>query len=187
MPDDELRRLAAEGKLHDPEVLAAQVRRMLKDEKARALATEFACQWLEIRGFDQHNEKSEQVFPEFARLRGAMYEEAVRFFVDLFRRDGSVLEVLDADHTFLNEALAKLYGIPGVDRPRLAAGRRGQGAGPRRDPGDGGAPREAVGGLADQPHPRGATGCSRCSWARSCPSRPRTCPSCPRASSTPAA
>ena len=117
MPDDELRRLAAEGKLSRPEVMAAQVRRMLKDEKARALATEFACQWLEIRGFDEHNEKSEQVFPEFPKLRGAMYEEAVRFFVDLFRRDGSVLDVLDADHTFLNEALAKLYGIPGVTGP----------------------------------------------------------------------
>ena len=113
----ELRRLAAEGKLHEPDVLAAQVRRMLADPRARALATEFACQWLEIHDFDQHDEKSEQVFPEFAALRGAMYEEAVRFFTDLFQRDGSVLEVLDADHTFLNEALARHYGIPGVTGP----------------------------------------------------------------------
>ena len=58
-----------------------------------------------------------QVFPEFAALRGAMYEESVRFFVDLFRRDGSVLDILDADHTFLNEPLARLYGIPGVNGP----------------------------------------------------------------------
>ena len=153
MPDAELRRLAAEGTLHEPEVLAAQVRRMLADSRARALATEFACQWLDIRGFDQHNEKSEQVFPEFAALRGAMYEEAVRFFVDLFQRDGSLLEVIDTDHTFLNEALARHYGISGVTGPRVAASGRGQGAGPRRCPGDGGLARQAVGGLADQPHP----------------------------------
>jgi hypothetical protein len=117
MPDHELRRLASEGQLSRPEVIAAQVRRMLQDERARAFATEFACQWLEIRGFDEHNEKSEQVFPEFPKLRGAMYEEAMRFLLDLFRRDGSVLEILDADHTFLNEVLARHYEIPGVAGP----------------------------------------------------------------------
>ena len=117
MPDLELRRLAAEGKLHVPEVLAGQVRRMLADSRARALATEFACQWLEIRGFDRHNEKSEQAFPEFAALRGAMYEEAVRFFIDLFQRNGSLLEVIDSDHTFLNEPLARHYAISGVTGP----------------------------------------------------------------------
>ena len=53
-------------------------------------------------------------FPTFAELRGAMYEESIRFFTDLFQNDGSVLDILDADHTFLNEALAKHYGIPGV-------------------------------------------------------------------------
>jgi hypothetical protein len=117
LPDDELQTLAAAGKLHDPEVLTAQMRRMLADPRARALATEFACQWLDIRGFDRHNEKSERVFPEFAGLRGAMYEEAVLFFVDLFRNNGSLLEVLDTDHTFLNESLAKHYGISGVRGP----------------------------------------------------------------------
>ncbi len=117
MPDDELRRLATEGRLHEPAVMAAQTRRMLKDAKVRSFATEFACQWLDIRGFDIHNEKSEQVFPQFAALRGPMYEESVRFFVDLFGRDGSLLDVLDADHTFVNEALAKHYGIPGVTGP----------------------------------------------------------------------
>ena len=83
-----------------------------------ALATEFACQWLDIRGFDAHNEKSEQVFPEFPALRGAMYEEAVRFFLDLFQNDGSLLEVIDTDHTFLNESLARHYGISGVSGPQ---------------------------------------------------------------------
>jgi hypothetical protein len=90
---------------------------MLKDPRARGLATEFACQWLEVRGFDRHDEKSERHFPTFAGLRQDMYEESVRFFLDLFQRDGSVLEMLDADHTFLNEALARHYGIPGVTGP----------------------------------------------------------------------
>ena len=117
MPDEELRRLAANGTLRDPAVLAAQARRMLKDERARSLATEFACQWLDIRGFDTHDEKSPQTFPEFSKLRGAMYEESVRFLTDLFGRDGSILDVLDADHTFLTGPLAKHYGIAGVEGP----------------------------------------------------------------------
>ena len=87
---------------------------MLADPRVRRLATEFACQWLHIRDFDTLDEKSERHFPTFAALRGPMYEESIRFFTDLFQRDGSVLGLLDADHTFLNEALAKFYGIPGV-------------------------------------------------------------------------
>ena len=113
-PDAELREDAAAGKLRDPETLVAQSRRMLRDPRARRLATEFACQWLHIHGFDTLDEKSERHFPTFGGLRGAMYEESIRFFTDLFQRDDSVLNLLDADHTFLNEALAKHYGIPGV-------------------------------------------------------------------------
>ena len=112
MPDAELRTLAAENRLHEPDVLVAQAKRMLKDDRVRALSTEFACQWLGIRNFDAHSEKSEQVFPTFNALRGDMYEESVRFFVDLYQRDGSILELLDADHTWLNEAMAKHYEIP---------------------------------------------------------------------------
>jgi hypothetical protein len=78
------------------------------------LATEFACAWLHIYGFDELNEKSERLFPSFAELRGAMYEESILFFTDFFQRDRSVLGILDADYTFLNEALAKHYGIAGV-------------------------------------------------------------------------
>ncbi len=85
---------------------------MLRDDKARRLATEFACQWLHIADFDQLDEKSERHFPTFLGLRGAMYEESVRFFTDLFQNDGSVLGILDADHTFLNGPLAEHYGIP---------------------------------------------------------------------------
>ncbi len=121
MPDAELREAAAMGKLHESEVLVAQARRMLKDARVRRLAIEFGCQWLHIHGFDTLDEKSERHFPGFAGLRGDMYEEAIRFFTDLFRHDASVLSLLDADRTFVNEALAKHYGIPWLES-RLQAG-----------------------------------------------------------------
>ena len=111
-PDAELRAVAASGKLSRPDVLAAQMRRMIKDDRTRRLATEFACAWLHVYDFDQLGEKSERHFPTFAGLRGAMYEETIRFFTDLFQNDGSVLSIIDADHTFLNAELAKHYGIP---------------------------------------------------------------------------
>src|SRR6266542_2605512 len=85
--------------------------RFLPPKPAACCATR-ACAWLHIYDFDQLGEKSERHFPAFAGLRGAMYEETIRFFTDLFLRDGSVLDILDADYTFLNEALAKHYGIP---------------------------------------------------------------------------
>jgi hypothetical protein len=113
-PDATLTEVAAAGKLRDPDVLVAQMKRMLQDQKVRRLATEFGCQWLHIHGFDALNEKSETHFPTFAGLRGAMYEESILFFADLFHRDRSVLDILDADYTFANEDLAKHYGIPGV-------------------------------------------------------------------------
>lgn len=110
-PDAELRAVAASGKLRKPDVLAAQTRRMLKDERTRRLATEFACAWLHIYDFDELGEKSERHFPTFAGLRAPMYEETIRFFTDLFQNNGSVLNILDADYTFLNAELAKHYGI----------------------------------------------------------------------------
>jgi len=114
LPDDELRATAERGQLRDEETLVSQARRMLRDPRMRRLATEFGCQWLHIYDFDSHDEKSEAAFPTFLGLREAMYEESIRFLADLFGRDGSVLEVLDADHTFLNEDLARHYGIPDV-------------------------------------------------------------------------
>lgn len=114
LPDASLRAAAQSGRLHEPAVLAEQTKRLLADERARRLATEFACQWLHIYEFDQHDEKSPTAFPTFAGLRAAMYEESILFLTDLLRRDGSLLEVFDSDHTFLNEDLAKHYGIPGV-------------------------------------------------------------------------
>jgi hypothetical protein len=113
-PDDALRELAAAGRLRDPDVLSAQARRLLQDDKVRRLATEFACQWLHVYEFDTLDEKSERHFPTFNGLRGAMYEETIRFFTDFFRRDLPALAFLDADSTVLNGPLAEHYGIPGV-------------------------------------------------------------------------
>ncbi len=110
-PDAELRAVAASGKLRQPDILAAQARRMLRDPRVRRLATEFACAWLHIYDFDELGEKSERHFPSFAGLRGAMHEETIRFFTDLFQNDGSVLDILDADYSFLNADLAKHYGV----------------------------------------------------------------------------
>ncbi len=118
-PDAELRKLAAAGRLHEPQVLSQQAERMLKDSRIRALAIEFGAQWLHVRGFDELNEKNEKLFPTFnASLRGAIYEETLRFFQDLFQSDRSVWNLVDADYTFLNEELAKHYGIPEVSGPQ---------------------------------------------------------------------
>ena len=115
VPDAELRQEAAAGRLHEPDVLLEQTRRLLGDAHVRRLATEFACQWLGIYSFDEFDEKSERHFPAFASLRAPMHEEAIRFFSDLFRENRSILSIIDADHTFLNERLAKHYGITGVE------------------------------------------------------------------------
>lgn len=118
VPDAELRRIAASGDLSDDAALALQSRRMLDDSRTRRLAIQFACQWLHLRDFDQDDGKNEKLYPEFATLRDDMYEETVRFFESMFRNDGSILDVLNADHTFLNEALARHYRIDGVDGPQ---------------------------------------------------------------------
>ncbi len=115
IPDEELRQLAAAARLHQPEILAEQTKRMLKDDRVRALAIEFGTQWIHVRGFDETKEKNEMLFPTFdATLRQAIYEESILFFQDLFQNNGSVVQILDADYTFLNATLAQHYGIPGV-------------------------------------------------------------------------
>ena len=115
LPDEKLRAAADAGRLTDEEdsQLILHTRRMLQDSRVRRLAIEFACQWLHIRDFDQF-EKSETYFPDFAALRCSMYEESIRFFTDLFQCDRSILSILQADYTFLNERLAAHYAIPGV-------------------------------------------------------------------------
>ncbi len=120
VPDDVLQKQAAAGQLHDPAVLAEQAQRMLSDDRVRALAIEFGTQWIHVRGFDQFKEKSEKLYPEFdEKLRGAMYEESILFFQDLFQHAEPVERILDANYAYLNDALAKHYGIPGVSGPQF--------------------------------------------------------------------
>jgi hypothetical protein len=114
MPDDELLGLAREGRLREGDTLERQVRRMLADPKARALVENFGDQWLHLRLLDNINPDAKQ-FPGFDEaLRGAMLEETRLFFESVVREDRSVLDFLDANDTFVNERLARHYGIPGV-------------------------------------------------------------------------
>ena len=117
IPDDELLKLGIEGKLHEPAVLERQTRRMLADPKARALVTNFANQWLYLRELKNAN-PDVTVFPDFDdNLRQAFQRETEMLFDSIIREDRSVLDLLDADYTFVNERLAKHYGIPNVYGP----------------------------------------------------------------------
>ncbi len=109
-PDQALLDEIQSGNLQTSENLQKQAKRMIQSPFTRRLATEFACQWLHIYDFDKLDEKSEKHFPEFNQLRSEMYEESIRFFTDFFQNDRSILSILDADHTFVNESLAKFYG-----------------------------------------------------------------------------
>lgn len=114
MPDEELLRCADTHTLRQPQVLAAQVRRMLKDPKARALVDNFAGQWLELRRLESVAPDREK-FPQFDDyLRMSMRQETETFFANMMRSDLSILDLLDAKYTFLNEKLANFYGIPNV-------------------------------------------------------------------------
>src|SRR6185312_16275001 len=101
------------GELHRPEVLAAEAKRMLRDDRVRGLATEFGGNWLDFRRFEEHNGVDRGRFSTFDdELRRSMFEEPIRFFVDLVRNDRPVTEFLDGRHTFVNAALARHYGMP---------------------------------------------------------------------------
>ena len=114
MPDEALFHAAAEHKLHKPDVLAAEVKRMLADPKSARLVENFAGQWLELRNLDSVK-PDPQRFPQFdEELRSAMRRETELFFESIVREDHSILDFIDAPYTFLNERLAKHYGIPGV-------------------------------------------------------------------------
>lgn len=115
LPDQKLLDRAAAGQLRQPGVLLSEVRRMLKDERARRFATEFAGHWLDFRRFEEHNAVDRQRFPSFTNeLRQAMFEEPVRYVEDVIRNDRSVLDLLYGKHTFVNPVLAKHYGMPEV-------------------------------------------------------------------------
>ena len=114
IPDDELLDLAAAGRLRDRAVLEAQARRMLADERSRALVTSFASQWLYLRNVPAVV-PDEDRFPDVGEgLRQAMRRETELFVESVFREDRSVLDLLTADYTFVNERLARHYGMPGV-------------------------------------------------------------------------
>jgi hypothetical protein len=117
MPDARLLEKAAQGDLANEG--AKEARRMLGDARVERLATEFATAWLHLYDFETLDEKSPRHFPEFGALQSSMHQEVVQFFSELFRNDGSVLSIFDADFTYLNEALAKHYGIAGVAGPEF--------------------------------------------------------------------
>lgn len=115
MPDKELLAHAAAGDLHRPEVLKAQARRMVRDPRVRALALEFGGNWLDFRRFEEHNAVDRERFPAFNNdLREAMFEEPLRFLVDEFQQNRSVLDMVYGKHTFVNAPLAKHYGMTDV-------------------------------------------------------------------------
>jgi hypothetical protein len=114
IPDDELLELAEKGTLRDAEVLEQQVRRMLADSRSKALVDNFAGQWLYLRNLRTVSPDPDE-FPYFdGNLREAFQRETELFFASMLSEDRSVLDMLSADYTFVNERLARHYGIPGV-------------------------------------------------------------------------
>ena len=114
LPDDELIETASRGALRDPAVLETQVRRLLADERAASLVTNFAAQWLYLRNLPAVSPDF-IVFPDFDEtLRRALRRETELFFESVVREDRGVLDLITADYTFLNERLARHYGMPGV-------------------------------------------------------------------------
>ena len=114
IPDDELLNVASRGLLQNPTVLETQVRRMLADPKAEALVTNFAGQWLHLRNVPNVLPNSD-LFPDFDdNLRQSMRRETELFFESIIHEDRSVLDLLTADYTFVNERLARHYGIPDI-------------------------------------------------------------------------
>jgi len=115
MPDRELLAHAAAGDLQRPDVLLAQTRRMLKDDRVRGLATEFGGSWLDFRHFESITSVDRGRFPNFDNnLREAMFQEPIRLIADAIRDNRPVLDLIYGDYTFVNASLAKHYGMPAV-------------------------------------------------------------------------
>ena len=118
-PDEALIAAARSGSLADPNVLAAQTRRMLADPKSEALATRFAAQWMRLQDIEKVHPDALQ-FPDFhEQLGDAMRRETELFFYGLIRENKSIMELYSANYTYLNEELARHYGIPGVAGPEF--------------------------------------------------------------------
>ncbi|HAY82719.1 MAG TPA: hypothetical protein DCY79_23160 [Planctomycetaceae bacterium] len=116
IPDDELRKTSA--RLHDPVVMEKQLRRMLKDGRVRGMAEEFGARWLGVRDFVTNHGRNLKQFPDFnPKLRQALAEEPVRFFMDSLVNDRPVADVMDADAVVVNDIVARHYGIPDVTGP----------------------------------------------------------------------
>ena len=130
LPDEQLISLAAQGRLKQPAVLEQQVRRMLRDSRSKTLIDNFAEQWLHLRNLKNSNPDL-AAFPDFDdNLRQAMKQETEMFFDSIMREDRSVMDLLNADYTFVNERLARHYGMPNIygsrfRRVALPANRRG--------------------------------------------------------------
>ncbi len=119
IPDDELIDIAADGRLSDPVVLEQQVRRMLADPKSQAFVSNFTGQWLSVRSL-RTAEPVVELFPDFDdNLRNAFQREIELFFESIVQEDRSVVDLLTADYTFVNERLAKHYGIPHIYGPHF--------------------------------------------------------------------
>jgi hypothetical protein len=119
IPDDELMTVAAQGRLRDPAVLEQQVRRMLADPKSQSFVTNFTGQWLNVRALES-NDPLVNFYPDFDdNLRQSFRREVELFFDSIVDEDRSVLDLIDADYTFVNERLAKHYGIPNVYGPQF--------------------------------------------------------------------
>jgi hypothetical protein len=131
MPDDELMALADSGKLHEPAVLKAQAKRLLDDRRSRALFDGFGAQWLSVGGL-KRQVFDPTLFPQMtAAMRQSMYDEVRLLFESIVREDQSVIRFVDSDYTYLNEAVAAIYGLqklvkgPEMRRVRLSDGNRG--------------------------------------------------------------
>ena len=120
IPDEKLLDLAAAGRLREPGVLAAQAQRMIEDERADALVENFTGQWLQLRNLEAKVVPDLLMFPDFDdNIRKGFRKETEQFFGYILRENHSALELLSADYTFVDERLARHYGIPGVYGPRF--------------------------------------------------------------------
>ncbi len=119
MPDDRLLQLALSNELQKPEVLRSEVRRMIQDRRATEFVENFAAQWLTLRKLDLFQPNA-QLFPSWnERIRDLARRETYAFFYGVMKEDLSILTLIDADFTYMNEELAKFYGIPGVKGPEF--------------------------------------------------------------------
>ncbi len=119
MPDDTLTRLAADGKLHDPKVLDAEIERMLKDAKSQRFVEDFLGQWLKLRNIAT-NDPDKKLYPEFSPyLQDSMVAETRAYFRELIEQNLDAVHLVKSDFAMINEKLATLYGIPGVSGPKI--------------------------------------------------------------------